>query len=195
MPAPPAKPLGYVFGYASLVADARSLSVAGEAVAPVAGRLYGFRRLWGAAMNNWEKGEGEKHFVEPGSGAKPRVRVAYLDIEPAAGETVNGLAIPVDAPLLAALDAREVNYERLDVSAAFRPALDAPVLAYRGTAAARARCRPRPGVAVAVSREYVRRVRAGFAALGHEQLAEYERTTLPLPFAERDLEPRGPGSA
>lgn len=194
MPAPPPKPLGYVFGYASLVADAGSLSLPGGEIAPVAGRLHGFRRLWGAAMNNWEQDVGEKHFVDPGGGEKPRIKVAYLDVEPAEGETVNGLAIPVDATLLAAFDAREVNYERLDVSAAFRPTLDAPVLTYRGTAAARARCRPQPGIAVTVSREYVRRVREGFAALGSGQLAEYERTTLPLPFAERELEPRGPGS-
>lgn len=186
-------PLGYVFGYASLVADAQPLTVDGRDLDPVPGRLRGFRRLWGAAMNNWETTAGEKHFLDP-DGGKPQIKVAYLDLEPQPGAIVNGLAIPVDAERLAELDAREVNYERVDVSAAFRPELGAPVMTYLGTAAARARCRAQPGAAVHVSRDYVRRVRSGFAKLGPEQLGEYERTTVPPPFPERDLELRAPRS-
>lgn len=185
-------PLAYVFGYASLVADARPLIVDGRTLDPVPGRLQGFRRLWGAAMNNWETVAGEKHFVDPGGGGKPRIKVAYLDLEPAPGASVNGLAIPVDGERLAELDRREVNYERVDVSSSFQPPLPVPVLTYMGTAAARARCRPEPGAEVCVSRDYARRVRGGFTALGPEQLAEYERTTVPLPFPERDLELRPP---
>lgn len=185
------RPVGYVFGYASLLADARPL-ILGESTFPtVPGRLHGFRRFWGAAMNNWETGEADKYFVDPASGAKPRIKVAYLDIE-AAEETVNGLAIPVDPARLAELDAREVNYARVDVSASFRPSLAVRVFVYLGTEDARARCRPEPGANVHVSRDYVRRVRDGFAALGPEQLEEYERTTVPPPFSELDLELRSP---
>ena len=182
----------YVFGYGSLVELREPLLFEGRLHQPVAGRLHGFRRHWGVAMNNWEANEGEKHFVDPDSGAKPRIRVAYLDIEECEGATVNGLAIPVDATRLAELDVREINYMRIDVSASFRPALPR-VFAFRGTDAARERCRVEaPDDRIHVSRDYVDRIRAAFAALGPEHLAEYERTTAPLRFPQRDLELRYP---
>jgi hypothetical protein len=160
----------------------------------VGGGLRGFRRLWGAAMNNWETGRGEKHFVDPSDGGKPRLRVAFLDIEEEAGATVNGLAVPVDAARLAEFDTREVNYFRVDLSSSFEPALGRRVFAYRATDGARARLEA--GAAkgdVVVSREYVRLVRRAFAGLGDGELAEFERTTEPLPFPERALELVEPG--
>jgi cation transport regulator ChaC len=188
--------LHYVFGYASLVAL--------EDVEALSGRLNGFRRCWGAAMNNWEGGEGAKHYLDRASGERPRIRVAYLDLCEKAGLFVNGLALPVDADRLAALDEREINYERVDVSAAFQPADGdrvadtAPtplppaspgrVFTYVGTEAARERCRR--GLAAGdcfVSRDYVSGVQRAFAALGEEASAEFDHTTDPLPFPERNL--------
>ena len=101
----------YVFGYASLVAleDADALP----------GRLRGFRRHWGVAMNNWEGGEDAKHWLDRETGERPHIRVAYLDICERPGSAVNGLALPVDATRLDALDAREINYARIEVSDAF----------------------------------------------------------------------------
>lgn len=182
-----------MFGYGSLVELIESLVEDGQVFPPAPGRLHGFRRLWGAAMNNWEAGDAAKHFVDPGSGLKPRVRVAYLDIEEKTGSTVNGLAIPADAARLAELDRREVNYLRVDVTAAFEPAIEHRVFAYVGTDAARERSREEvPDAPVYVSRQYLRRIRRAFAALGPDELAEYERTTEPPPFPERDLEPHYP---
>ena len=178
----------YVFGYASLVGLREPLLVAGVEQAPLPGRLCGFRRFWGAAMNNWEGGDAVKHFLDRGTGERPRIRVAYLDIEPNQGSAVNGLAIPVDAARLAALDAREVNYSRIDVSASFESGTPQRVFAYVGTEAARGRCRQ--GTAdgdVFVSGDYLAAVRAAFAALGSDVLAELDRTIGPLPFPERDL--------
>ena len=187
----------YVFGYASLVA----LEDAGA----VPGRLRGYRRYWGAAMNNWEGGDAVKHFLDRETGERPRVRVAYLDIEPSEGESVNGLAIPLDAAGLATLDAREVNYSRVDVTTAFEPVAQAAtaalgactatpvaprqVFTYVGLAAARERCRrgAEEGNAFA-SRDYVAAVRGAFARLGSEALAEFDRSTGPPPFPERELE-------
>ncbi|MET0558625.1 MAG: gamma-glutamylcyclotransferase family protein [Solirubrobacterales bacterium] len=183
----------YVFGYGSLVELTRPLVVGGQLFPAVPGRLQGFRRRWGVAMNNWEAREDEKHFVDPETGLKPKLAVAYLDIEEAPGEAVNGLAIPVDAARLRELDAREINYERFDASAAFEPALARAVFAYQGTAAARRRRQPGAGgAAIYASRQYVERIERAFAALGPGQLAEYERTTEPLPFPVRELEPRYP---
>ena len=177
----------YVFGYASLVAGAEP--------GALVGRLCGYRRFWGAAMNNWEGGEGAKHFIDKETGERPRIRVVYLDIEPSEESTVNGVAIPADAERLRALDAREINYERVEVTEAFEPAVSEKVFTYVGLDAARERCRQ--GAAdgdLFVSRDYAAGVRLAFERLGADALAEYDRTTDPLPFPERDLQVVMPGS-
>jgi hypothetical protein len=169
-----------VFGYASLV------ELAGDAVL---GRLHGYRRFWGAAMNNWEGGEDVKHFLDRDTGERPRIRVAYLDLREQKESVVNGVAIPVDSARLAALDAREINYERVDVSGALEGSVSERVFTYIGVGAARERCRQ--GVAegdIYVSRDYAAGVRLAFERLGAGALAEYERTTDPLPFPERELQ-------
>lgn len=183
--------LTYVFGYASLVA------VPEPGALP--GRLRGYRRTWGAAMNNWEGGEEAKHFLDRETGERPRIRVAYLDLEPSEGGAVNGVAIPVDAERLAAFDAREINYERVEVTDAFEPATPkadrraagsaSRVYTYVGLDVARERCRRGHADGDAfVSRDYAAGVRLAFERLGADALAEYERTTHPLPFPERDLQ-------
>lgn len=204
----------WVFGYASLVAFAEPLVAGGRSHQATPGRLRGFRRHWGAAMDNWEGGEEAKHWLDPETGKRPRIRIAYLDISHIGSEggpptTVNGLAIPVDLDRLAALDAREVNYERIDVSDAFEPAGTTTqptgdsvradrkpagsvrpqrVFAYVGTAAARERRRR----ALAdgdgfVARDYLAGVRAAFTVLGDDALAEFDRTTDSSPFPLADL--------
>ncbi len=179
--------IAYVFGYGSLVAMRDEVTLGDRPWAAVPGRLRDHRRYWGAAMNNWEAGPLEKHFVDPETGVQPRIRVAYLDIDELPGAAVNGLAIPVDERRMAEFDVREVNYVRVDVSSAFEPALPRPVFAYRATEEARERCRRRDAE-IFVSRDYVAAVRSGFAELGVGQLEEYERTTEPLGFSERHLE-------
>jgi hypothetical protein len=153
-------------------------------------------------MNNWEGGEEVKHWLDRETGERPRIRVAYLDVEPSEGGMVNGVAIPVDAERLAALDAREINYERIDVSDAFEP-IDPPspprslrVFTYVGLAAARERCRQGAAEGNAfVSRDYAAGVRLAFERLGDDALAEFDRATDPLPFPERDLQVIYPSSA
>jgi cation transport regulator ChaC len=171
----------FVFGYASLVA------VPGSGALP--DRLHGYRRCWGAAMNNWEGGEDAKHFLDCETGERPRIRVAYLDVEPDEGSAVNGVAIPVDEERLTAFDAREINYARVDVTEAFEPAISGRIFTYVGLDAARERCRQ--GTIernVYVSRDYAAGVRLAFESLGADALAEFDRTTDPLPFPERDLQ-------
>jgi hypothetical protein len=173
--------LSYVFGYASLVAV--------EDAEAVPGRLRGFRRGWRVAMNNWEGGEGAKHWLERETGGRPRIRVAYLDIEPREGGAVNGVAIPVDPERLKAFDAREINYERVEVTDAFEGPVEGRVFTYIGLDAARERCRQGQAEGNAfVSRDYVAGVRLAFERLAPGALAEFDRTTDPLPFPERDLQ-------
>jgi cation transport regulator ChaC len=180
-------PTAYVFGYASLVAleDAEARP----------GRLRGYRRCWGVAMNNWEGGEDAKHWLDRESGERPRIRVAYVDLREQEGSAVNGLALPVDEDRLAELDAREINYRRMDVSAAFEP-IDRPaeaagtrrVFTYLGLDAGRERCRQGAAAGdVFVSRDYAGSVRRAFERLGPGALLEFDRSTDPLSFPERDL--------
>lgn len=178
----------YVFGYGSLVALRTPLVVAGVAYPAVPCRLQGFGRGWGVAMNNWEAAPEKKHYVDRASRRAPRIRIAFLDLEEQAGVAVNGLAIPVDAAQLAAFDAREVNYERIEVSPALEPRLSGRVFVYRGTEEARARRHDdESGTDICVSGEYVAAVRQAFADLGEGALAEFELTTTALPFPRRDL--------
>ncbi len=170
----------YIFGYASLVAldDTDALP----------GRLNGFRRRWGVAMNNWEGGEGTKHWLDPATGERPKIRVAYLDIYEQSGSTVNGLALPVDAERLREFDAREVNYRRVEVTESYEGTAPGRVFTYIGLDAARERCRRGIEEADAfASRDYGAAVRRAFEQLPLDALAEFDRTTDPSPFPERDL--------
>lgn len=186
--------LTYVFGYGSLVTATEPLRTGDRRIEPVPGKLRGFGRGWAVAMDNRAAAPREKHFVDPTTGLPPLVRVAFLDVREMPGRTVNGLAIPVDAERLAALDAREVNYERVDVSPLFAPRLPR-VFVYRGTASARRRCQaPAATPVVVVSEGYVREVRCGFESLGSLSISEFERTTDPCPFPLRRLELVRPGA-
>lgn len=176
----PESATAYVFGYASLVAL--------EDAAAVPGHLHGYRRRWGVAMNNWEGGEGAKHWLDRATGERPPVRVAYLDLYEDHASAVNGLALPVDGRLLDELDAREINYERVDVSDAFIGDARGPVFTYVGLDAARERCRQGAVEGnIVVAGDYADAVRRAFRQLAPGALAEFDHTTDPLPFPERDL--------
>jgi gamma-glutamylcyclotransferase (GGCT)/AIG2-like uncharacterized protein YtfP len=88
-------------------------------------------------MDNTRDLPGYKHYLDPETGERPAVYVAYLDLAPDAAESVSGLVFPVDAPTLDALDRRERNYERSEVRV--EPAPGGRVWAYFGTADARER--------------------------------------------------------
>lgn len=146
----------YVFGYGSLAGGA-----AGHAA-----RLEGHRRVWGVAMDNRVTVPGYKLYHLRADGSRPAVFVAFLDVVAEAGAATDGLLLEVDDDALRALDERERNYERVDVTSAV-PGAPGTVWTYRGTAAGRERLRRgrRLGRLV-VDRAYLQTVRAGFAALG-----------------------------
>jgi dephospho-CoA kinase len=155
----------HVFGYGSLVAD----DVAGGAALA---RLPGFRRTFGVAMDNREEVPGYKAYREPG-GSRPAVYVAFLDLESDPRSTVNGTLRPVSDAELDALDRRERNYDRIEVTDRIEPvdgaAGDAPerVFAYRGSTTGRERLEQGRAAGTAViARAYLEHVRTGFAALG-----------------------------
>ncbi|MEA2391275.1 MAG: hypothetical protein QOK31_1384 [Solirubrobacteraceae bacterium] len=187
----------WIFGYGSLVAPAAARPE-GDVRAPRPCRLRGHRRSWGVAMDNSADLPGYKHYVDPATGERPAVHVAFLDIEGGdAEDEVNGAALWVDDAELTALDARERNYRRVEVTHALADrGLEPPVFTYAGLESSRARARATPPPVV--SREYLDAVRAGFAAWGPDELDKFDRTTPSPPGPVRHLrlvlhEPLTPG--
>lgn len=136
--------------------------------------LRGFRRAWGVAMDNRRDLPGYKYYTDAG-GARPAVFVCFLDVAPATddGAAVNGLCLPVSEAELAALDARERNYERVEVTESVRVTggeVRGRVWTYAGSSAGRERLRRgvASGTAV-IDAGYLRAVRTGFAALGEAE--------------------------
>lgn len=175
-------PLGYVFGYGSLVAETAPLEL-GDGLDPAQatwGALRGWRRCWNVAMHNRAGANDDKFFVEGETGDRPDLYAAWLNIERAPGAACPGLAVPMDEARLRQFDLRERNYRRLEVTPDFEPALGGPVWAYVGRPEARARFeRGRAEGSVVVSGAYLERVEAAFAAAGAPTLAAYRRSTVP----------------
>jgi hypothetical protein len=167
----------FVFGYGSLAAPADGVvpSRTPRAEGFVCD-LSGHRRQWGVAMDNRRDLPGYKHYTDA-LGRRPAVFVCFLDIEVDPRRSVNGLCLPVDGPRLAALDQRERNYERVDVSASV-DAGGAGVWAYVGRRDARLRMRWAVAARRAViDADYLDTVAGGFQALG---AAEYEASAPSL---------------
>jgi hypothetical protein len=110
-------------------------------------------------MDNTRDLPGYKHYLDPETGERPAIYVAYVDLAPDPKARTTGIKFAVDAAALEALDRRERNYERVEVADG--------VWAYSGTRAARERyqCGRANGTAV-VSRAYYEGVREGLARIG-----------------------------
>ncbi|HET8978349.1 MAG TPA: gamma-glutamylcyclotransferase family protein [Solirubrobacteraceae bacterium] len=155
----------FVFGYGSLAAIAGASPTRRRRDGGFIADLPGFRREWGVAMDNRLDLPGYKCYVDA-DGRRPAVFVTFLDIAPEAGASVNGVCRPVPGRDLEALDRRERNYRRVDVSHLI-DAGGARVWTYVGTAAGRQRLRAgRDAGTAVIDAGYLAAVRAGFAALG-----------------------------
>jgi cation transport regulator ChaC len=161
----------FVFGYGSLLRLDGGIPC----------RLLGHRRAWNVAMDNRRAIPGYKVYVDPETGERPPVRVTFLNVYAADGE-VNGIALPVGAEDLEALDRRERNYERVDVTRELDADLGGTVWTYRGSAAARERFEAGPAV---VAQDYFEAIRGAFAAAGG--LEAFDRSTDPLTVPLRRL--------
>lgn len=149
---------GHVFAYGSLAHEV-------AATGPPRARLRGARRTWGVAMDNRHVIPGYKVWLDPRDGSRPALRVAFLDLADDADAAVAGLCVAVSSEALAAVDGRERNYARVDVTARVEPAPPGggPVWAYAGSAAGRARLAAAAAAGDAVvARAYLDAVRATF---------------------------------
>ena len=158
----------FVFGYGSLAAD-----LAGGHPA----QLRGWRRHWGVAMDNRVDLPGYKHYRLRSDGSRPAVCVAFLDVVADEGARTTGRCVAVARGELPAIDRRERNYDRVDVTAAVEGAPAGTVWAYVGNDEGRDRLRRAHDAGLAVvSHDYLERTRAAFAALGAAALEEFELT-------------------
>jgi cation transport regulator ChaC len=176
-----AQPVDWVFAYGSLLP-------AGHAALPegaVAVDLHGWQRSWSVAMDNSVDLPNYKHYVAP-DGGRPALMVCYLNIEERPGAVVNGVALRVGADELPALDARERNYDRRDVTGQFNVTLGGRVWAYVGRRSGRARARRgRRERRLAIASSYHERVLAGFDLL--RQRRRFELLTQPAGVPVADL--------
>jgi hypothetical protein len=110
-------------------------------------------------MDNTRDLAGYKYYVDPETGERPAIYVAYVDLAPDPTARTIGIRFAVDAETRNALDRRERNYERTEVTSG--------LWAYVGTAAARERFeRGRSTGAAVVDRAYYETVRDGLAEIG-----------------------------
>jgi hypothetical protein len=160
-----------------------SLAARAAADAPVV-CVAGVRRAWGVGMENTEDVPGYRWFARAGDGTRPDVVVAFADLVPDPAASARAVLLPVDDAELARLDARERNYDRVDVTAAIDgvPGLGpgpGVVWAYLGHAAGRARLADAVAAGRAVAaRAYRDGIVAAYAARGIDVRAEL--TGLPL---------------
>jgi hypothetical protein len=149
-------------------------SLAGTRADGYPARLHGWKRGWGVAMDNTVTIPGYKYYLDADD-ARPEVCVAFLDLEEAPGAWVNGICMPVSAGGLRALDERERNYQRVEVTHGVDPVIGR-TWAYAG----RAESRERFAAASAAGRcvvagGYLEVVERGFRALG--EWDEFEAST------------------
>jgi cation transport regulator ChaC len=170
----------WLFAYGSLLPAAGDRLPAGA----VPANLLGWRRSWAVAMDNSVDLPGYKHYVGA-DGERPALMICYLDIAERPGAVVNGVALAVGADELPALDARERNYERREVTGQLDVTLGGRVWAYSGRRGGRARAeRGRRERRLAVASSYHERVMAGFDVLDERQRFEALTEPADAPVAE-----------
>ena len=172
-----------VFAYGSLVEPRSAAQTMGREVEPIAVRLGGWRRRWSQVRDNLRA---EKTFaIEPGGALPPWI--LGLNLEPAPGtpqaEGPNGALIEVTEAELAALDRRELRYDRIEVAAPSGEERFATVFAYSAKATHFA---PEPPAGAAIVAAYAKTVEAAFAALGAAELETFRSTTGPPPVEPVD---------
>jgi hypothetical protein len=116
-------------------------------------------------MDNSVTIPGYKYYLDA-AGDRPDVCVAFLDLYEAPDAWVNGVCMPVNAAALEVLDARERNYERVDVTTAVEPAIGR-TWAYMGREESRRRFADASASArCVVASAYAEVIERGFRSVG-----------------------------
>jgi cation transport regulator ChaC len=166
----------YVFAYGSLLRDlGGSLD---RRLEPC--RLRDHRRAWNVAMDNTLTLASYKLYLSAADSSRPAVFVTFLNLIPDDGRHVSGVLFAVNAEELAALDQRERNYDRRDVTGLIDEHPAGRVWTYIGKPEAEQRFAlgAREGRAV-IDKAYLESVRAGFQLIAADALEEFDATTDP----------------
>jgi cation transport regulator ChaC len=165
-----------LFAYGSLVSAASAERTLGRPVKHAAvTRLPGWRRRWSQARDNRTT---EKTFAHAESGAVP-THCLGLNLEPdSSGAGPNGVLIELSRAELDRLAAREIRYDRVDVTEAIGEARTASafsqVVAYTAKPENFA---PTPPPGAVILAPYLRAVEAAFGSIGADQLELFRETT------------------
>ena len=169
-----------LFAYGSLVSVASAEWTLGRPVEhAAAARLPAWRRRWSQVRDNRAT---EKTFAHAESGAVP-THCLGLNLEPdASGAGPNGVLIELSPAELERLAAREVRYNRIDVTEAIGE--DHAASAFSQVVAFTAKPEnfaPTPPPDAVILAPYVRAVEAAFGSIGADQLELFRETTGPPP--------------
>jgi len=163
-----------IFGYGSLLWQPSMERTSGRPydAKPLVAQLPGWRRVWDVVMPNRTF-----YFEEPDGVRCTPAFIAYLNIRPA-DAVLNGLVYAVTRDELAAFDAREEPYDRLDISAQLTgvTVTGGPVFVYVGKPD-RLWHGPQPKEQVAIRETYLDIIERGLTALGEEFRTAYDRST------------------
>ncbi len=179
------KSVGYVFGYGSLVDpnDHLRRALRSDAYPAVDGFLDGYRRRWTAGMENRDQLNDKAHYLDPATGERLDVCVVALSADPAPGR-IGGVAFSVTEADLERLDLRELHYDRIDVTSAFRGNLgEQPIWTYTANELARdnTRCAAADKRLVA-SQGYWERIQGAFRETGGLPTFETSTDQPPCPL-------------
>ena len=163
-----------VFAYGSLASVASAERTLGRPVQHEGNaRLVGWCRRWSQFRDNLAV---EKTFARADDGTRPPYCLG-LNVERGEDAAPNGVLLAVSEEELQRLAAREIRYERLDVTAeisAERPVQFDRVATFIAKPANFC-ASPPPGAVILAS--YARAVEAAFGALGPDQLELFRETT------------------
>lgn len=167
-----------VFAYGSLASLASAERTLGRPVTHGApARLAGWQRRWSQLRDNIAT---EKTFARADDGTLPPYCLG-LNVERASGPGPNGALIEVTEAELERLDAREIRYERIDVTGEIEA--EGP-LGFDRVATFRAKpanFAPSPPSGAVILATYARAVEAAFDSIGPGQLDLFRETTGPYP--------------
>ena len=181
-----------VFGFGSLVEVAALADYLGRGRFAAADfqqcRLRDFRRAWNIARDNGDDIPGLDYFVHSATGARVAGFIVSVNVRPAPGHWVNGIAFRATADEIAILDRREANYDRIDVTKLIAPAPGERVWVYRGKAVAEARYAQGVATGTAmINSAYHTVVHMAFESHGADFLADYLASTDPPEVPLRPL--------
>ena len=167
-----------LFAYGSLVSLASAERTLGRSVTDVhAVRLPGWRRRWSLARDNLRS---EKTFARRDGSIPPHC--LGLNIEPGAvGPEPNGALYEVTAGELDRLAAREIRYDRVEVTDALDQAVREQFDRAFTFTAKPENFAPSPPPGAVILASYVLAVQAAFEALGPRELETFRKSTGQCP--------------